>query len=256
MKCYIILMILILFLIKNAFAAEPIMITQSPDMNNVNFDGKWTFENEWKRSSLNTLRYDDGTVIQLRTAHQDNFIYVLVDAISDTHLDKGSDSAIICINKNNSKTTIANISDYCFIDILDGKNSFVLQGGSPLALVSNFKKIANPNGFIGISTVSDKNDRYSSIPHSSYEFRIPTTLMGRSDNYGFYVGVYDAHSQKTYSWPQDIVTDSILKIPSPDKWGDLISPDKSLPEFPWPALSLLFAIMSVLYITRRQLFFN
>jgi hypothetical protein len=249
-------MILFLFLIKNAFAEEPIMITQSPDINNVIFDGKWTFEKEWKRSSLNTLRYDDGTVIQLRTAHQDNFIYVLVDAVSDTHLDKGSDSAIICIDKNNSKTTVTNIDDYCFMDILDGKNSFVLQGGSPLALVSNFKKIANPDGFIGISTVSDKNDRYSSIPHSSYEFRIPTTLVGRSDNYNFYVGVYDAYLHKTYSWPQGIATDSILKIPSPDKWGDLISPDKSIPEFSWPSLSLLIAIISVLYITRKQLFSN
>ena len=55
------------------------MITISPSMDKVNFDGKWTFFWEWKQTSLNTISYNDGTQIQLRTAHQGNFIYVLID---------------------------------------------------------------------------------------------------------------------------------------------------------------------------------
>ena len=54
--------------------AEPIMITVSSTMNKVIFDGKWTYGTEWKQSSLNTISYNDGTLMQLRTAHQENFI--------------------------------------------------------------------------------------------------------------------------------------------------------------------------------------
>ena len=233
----------------NAFASEPIMITVSNDLDKVIFDGRWSHTTEWKHSSLNTINYDDGMEIQLRTAHQDNFIYIFVDAVTDTHLDKGIDKTFICLDGNNDKIETTNADDYCFVVTLDEKESFVLQGGSSLELNDHFTKIATPEGFIGISSVSDENDRYSKIPHASYEFRIPIELVGRKDIYGFYVGVYDAHSNKTYSWPQNIILDSI-QVPSPNTWGELVSPDKSLPEFEWPMLALLPAFSLAIYLTK------
>lgn len=239
----------------NVVYADSIMITQSDVMNKVIFDGKWTYLYEWKRTSLTDLTYDNNTKIELRTAHQGNFIYVFVDNLSDTSIDKGSDSATICFDTKNDKSLKPNSDDYCFISVLDG-NSFVLQGGSPLGISSNFKKIDNPPGFIGISNVSDANDRYTDVPHTSYEFRIPTDLVGRSDMYGFYVGVYDFHSNKIYSWPQNVIVNSILRIPNPSEWGDLISPDKSLPEFPWPILALVLSLAIITYMTRRSTIFH
>ncbi|MEK6870640.1 MAG: hypothetical protein AABX09_03790, partial [Thermoproteota archaeon] len=56
-----------------------------------------------------------------------------------------------------------------------------------------------------------------------------TELVGRSDNYGFYVNVFDDSSNVVYSWPEDIKLES-FDIPSPLLWGNLISPDKSLLE--------------------------
>lgn len=234
----------------SAVASNPIMITIASDMDKIIFDGKWSHETEWKRSSLDTLSYDDGAVIQLRTAHQDNFIYVFVDAIFDTNLDKGADRAIVCFDTNNNKTVLADVDDYCFIVTLDGKRAFVLQGGSVLGVNGGFKKIPSPHGFIGISTVSDENDRYTSVPHPSYEFRIPTELVGRSNIYGFYLALYDAHSNKIYSWPQDVTTEKPFQIASPSKWGELISPDKSLPEFNLPLLTLPLAFLIVAYMRR------
>ena len=212
-----------------ALAAEPVMITVSDDRNKVIFDGKWSFYTEWKRSSLDTLSYDDGTLMYLRTAHQGNFIYIFIDVVSETKFNKNNDMAYVCFDKHDVRPMIANQDDYCFLVPL-GKDSFVLQGGSPLQETGNFKKISNPDGFIGVGSISDENDRYTSIPHPSYEFKIPTEVVGRSDAYGFYVGVYDSHVNKIYSWPQDIVV-SLLRIPSPNQWGELISPDRSLPEF-------------------------
>ena len=73
-KLLAIITILIVFAIPVASASEPIMITVSPSMDKVIFDGKWTFYTEWKQSSLNTISYNDSTLIQLRSAHQGNFI--------------------------------------------------------------------------------------------------------------------------------------------------------------------------------------
>lgn len=221
-------------------------------MNKVIFDGKWTFYTEWKPSSLNELSYQDGTTLELRTAHQDNFIYIFIDDIKTVHWNANEDRAIICIGKDNKNTT-ADLHDYCFVNTLSSNQPITVQGGSPLGATENFKRIPNPDGLVAVSSISDQNDRYTAISHPSYEFKIPTDLVGRSADYGFYVGVYHALTNKIYSWPQNIDTTIPLDIPSPSKWGDLISPDASLPEFQLPMIPLLVAIISVIVFTRKQI---
>ena len=83
MRFILILFALIIICIltsSNVFAIEPIMITISADRDNVIFDGKWTFYREWKNTSLDTINFVDGNAFELRTAHQGNFIYVMIDA--------------------------------------------------------------------------------------------------------------------------------------------------------------------------------
>lgn len=224
-------------------------------MNQVIFDGKWSFFTEWKPSSLNTFSYNDGTRIQFRSAHQDNFIYIFADVISNSHFVKGSDNAMICFDGNNNKTALHDADDYCFMSTLGGNKSFAYQGGSPLGFNGNFKKIPNPDGFIGIGGISDNNDRYSKIPHPGYEFRIPTSTIGRSSSYGFYFVMYDTHSNKFYSWPPDVNPKNPFQIPSPSAWGDLVSPDQSLPEFPLPPIILASAFTTILFFSRKRLGF-
>ncbi len=242
----LIIIILIITPITNVFA-EPIMITKSSGMDSVTFDGIWTQPTEWKASSLNSISTEQGT-IKLRTAHQGNFVYVFLDVILDTHLDKGSDKAMICFDTENDKNEFADSNDYCFIAILGENVGSILHGESSL-VANNFQNIPNVEGFIGIGAISDENDRYSIIPHASYEFRIPTDLIGRSDNYGYYVGIYDDFTNTTYSWPIEIVLDE-FKIPSPKLWGEIISPDKSLPEFDLPFLALISSLVMIIVITR------
>jgi hypothetical protein len=77
-------------------------------------------------------------------------------------------------------------------------------------------------------------------------------LFGRSDVYGFYVLIYDASNNQYFSWPSDISTADSLDIPSPNTWGILVSPDKSIPEFGLPLLALVPAIFLVIYFTRMK----
>jgi len=119
------IIILIITPITNVFA-EPIMITKSPGMDQVTFDGIWTHATEWKPSSLNSIETDQG-IIYLRTAHQGNFVYVFLDVILDTHLDKEADKAVICFDTENDKNEFADSNDYCFIAILGENVGVVLD---------------------------------------------------------------------------------------------------------------------------------
>ena len=251
MKNYILLISLIFLLssINAVNATESILITYSGTMDNVIFDGKWTDKLEWKQSSWDQISSSTDNTLHIRSAHHGDFIYILLDVVGEQSIDHISDRAMICIDGLNDKTLIAGADDYCFLAALDGKQGFVYQGGSSLALNGHFKKIQNLNGFIGIGGKSDQNDKYSQVPHTSFEFRIPLNLFGRSDVYGFYVLIYDASSNQYISWPDGVYPNDPLDIPSPNNWGILVSPDKSIPEFDLPILVLLASIFLTIYFT-------
>jgi len=250
----VILFVLLLPSLSAVFAAETILITYSDTIERVVLDGKWTDQVEWKQSSWDKISLTNGDAVHIRSAHQGDFMYILLDVVADRSIDHLSDRAVICIDGSNDKTPTAGVDDYCFQASLDGKQGFVYQGGSSLTLNGHFKKIPNSDGFIGVGGKSDLNDKYSHIPHTSYEFKIPLNLFGRSDVYGFYVLVYDATNNQYYSWPSGIYPADSLDIPSPNTWGNLVSPDKSIPEFDLPILALVPAIFLVIYFTRMKKF--
>lgn len=237
--------------LEEFFESGPaILISKSDTVEKTIFDGKWTEQLEWKQSSWDVIKFERMDSVHLRSAHQGNFIYILLDVVADQTFDHISDKALVCIDSKNDKTIIAGDDDYCFQASLDAKQGFVYQGGSSLALNGHFKKISYADGFIGIGGKSDNNDKYSKIPHVSYEFKIPLELFGRSDMYGFYIHVYDASKSQYYTWPSGAFPSNSFDIPSPSKWGNLISPDKSIPEFELPILALIPAIFLAIYLTR------
>lgn len=220
--------------------AEPIKITQSFFSDDLIFDGKWTHEYEWKPTSWNHIS-DSTSTLNIRTAHQEEFIYVLLDYVVLDNKKHQNDYAIFCIDGDNAKLEGITGDEFCFklfmnsnepeTYLLETKNNSVIK-----------KIIENHDDLIAISDLSDENDRYSKIPHPTYEFRIPIELFGRSNNYGVFISIYDAENNKTLIWPSDIKNSE--EISSPKIWGDMFSPDNSLPEFPFP-LFIIIIILSV-----------
>lgn len=239
---------------------KSILITRSEVMKDVVFDGKWTSYLEWKNTSWNQIKSNDNTVYHLRSAHQGDFIYLFVDVVADEEPDFNGDKAMVCIDSKNNKSEFLDDDDYCFVvelqesdffkTLLNQQDSAILQSKSSYTSLEGLEKITSRE-FVGIGTVSDKEDRYSSIPHASYEFKIPTELIGRSDNYGFFVNVFDSEDGTNYSWPESINLEK-WEIPSPSLWGNLISPDKSLPEFELPILVIFSAVTLIIIITSRS----
>lgn len=242
------LSVLIILGTPSALGYEQIPITFSGTRDMVIFDGKWSFEREWKESSLNEFSYDGNKLVILRSAHQDNYVYLLIDVVNDESIDVGEDKAAVCFDTNNDKNPIPDADDFCFMAVLGDSQGLTFRGNSTNQDGEYFSQIDNPDGYIGVGSVSDENDRYSGVPHTGYEFRIPTDTVGRNNLYGFHFSVFDAHSQKFYAYPGDINA----MFATPDKWGDIYSPDKSLPEFYLPLLMLFPALMAVVVLTRKN----
>lgn len=228
-----------------AYAEETIPITYSGTIDKVVFDGKWSFEQEWKQSSLDTYLYEDGNkMVILRSAHQSNFVYIFLDAVTDESLDDNLDYATICFDSENNKNIIPDSDDHCFTSTLGSSAGITLRGGQN----DRFTQIDSHPDFIAIGGISDQNDRYSGMPHAGYEFRIPTEIIGRHSVYGFYFAVYDDNTKKFYTYPVGIITNDGFS--SPTEWGDIYSPDKSLPEFYFAPLVMILSVTSVILITR------
>ena len=232
--------------------SEPILITQASNMKDIIFDGKWTNYLEWKQSSHNPYTFDNGEmIVHLRTAHFEDHIYVFVDPVNDLTLDEKMDEATICLDGKNNKSKIYDIDDFCFSISLGNNEGTVFQGTLIEESITIMQRIPNPDGFIAVSAISDENDRYTKNLHPSYEFKIPIKLFERSDNYGFYFSVYDASLDKFYSWPENSKIETSSDIPSPSEWGDIISPDKSLPELNLPILVFTILIFTIILVQSK-----
>ncbi len=245
--------ILCIVITPNIAFAEQILTTLRDDADNTIFDGKWTFLQEWKSTSEDIVEYDDGTKFVIKTGHDYENLYVLIDFITDTSFDKSADRGIVCFDTKMNRGSIPDKDDYCFSVVLGSQRAITLQGGHFLAQKGYWIRTENHPNLIAVGNISDKNDRYTSIPHSTYEFKIPLEAIGRSDMYGFYVGVYDVKSHKEYSWPKYIANERYPYVSAPDKWGELISPDKSIPEFNLPILLVTLAFLPMILLTRLKI---
>ena len=215
---------IITLLSNSAFADEPIKVTVSNTFDDVIFDGSWSFKQEWKASALDQFRFNGNDLI-LRTAHQDNYLYVLIDVLGDITHDHMADRAVVCIDgKETSK--IADDSDWCYVATRGSKNGHTLNGGSMIYRTGHFQIEKNHPDFIAIGGTSAEHDRYLKTPHAAYEFKIPIEQIGFENEYGFFMQVFDGNDVMAY--PNEHSGNYPQKIPSPERWGMIISPDRSI----------------------------
>lgn len=227
--------------------ASETVTTYRDDGNATIWDGKWSFVQEWKKTS-----YTDASGMVLRIGHDYKYLYVFLDAIQQEEFTRNSDYGVICITPNTFIEHLPQNDDHCFLVSLGTSNAITLQGGSTLGLTDYYSRINNDPRLVAVSNISDDNDRYTNNPHPSYEFRIPIELIGRSDNYHFYAATYDAANNLLATWPENIIVTKFPNIPIPSQWGDLTSPDKSIPEFSWPLFSLILSFIPVLVINWKK----
>ena len=248
------LKILLLFLLAfvvtyEAYAQEQIFTTYDHTTKGIVFDGKWTQQVEWKPTAFDQVK-DGNESFVIRTGHDYENLYVMINYVTDNSIERNSDKAIICFDGKSEKSKTPDSNDYCFLLRVGANTPITLEGGNKIPNKNFFKVISNHPDLIGAADVSDDNDRYSKIPHPVYEYKIPLEIFGKSDHYGFYVGVYDDKTKEWKSWPNNIIPEKYSYIPSPELWGEIISPDKSIPEFEYVLLAILPAFTVMILISR------
>jgi len=195
-------------------------------------DGKWTSKTEWVDASETKIA-DEKLTAYLRMKHDEIFIYVLIDFISDRGLERSGDFAVVCLDTLNNGGEVPSGDDYCFYRITRAGNFLngIMQGNGMEWVVLQQSRVYDPYGtsesFKGRIRYSHLNNPYDSVnSHVSYEFRIPIVSYGINEMMGFYVYANDGYANDFLQWPADaggkqyraIVKDV---LPSPDKWGSV-----------------------------------
>jgi len=237
----------------NLAYADEVLITYTNRLDDVDFDGMWSYETEWKPGSLVVVKNDESDFVY-RIAHDYENLFVYVSAVSDKTPNKISDRAIVCIDGKNNGGEKPDTDDFCFISYFGTNKIFTLQGGSNFGQNGFYEIVDNHPGLIGIGASSSQYDKYSKIPHNSYEFKIPIEIIGRSNIYGLYIGVFDSNLNKQYGWPQESLNEKYPFIPIPKLWGQMISPDKTLPEFENVIFVFLPAFFAILILRYKNTF--
>lgn len=253
-ECVFFLFVSLLALsVLSAYGEEEIFITKSTDDQLPMIDGMWSYEKEWARTSEAILNYESEVRLILRTVHDRQNIYIMLDMVTDIVKDPQKDHAVVCFDTMKNGGNMPDKDDYCFIAMY-GSDSFVTYTGGGSATDNHLAKVNNPKGVEVKAAVSGEFDRYSKRPHLSYEFKIPVETLTRSNSYGFYFAVFDASENAVYSWPQVSFEGNYPYVLPPNQWGKLVSPDDSLPEFPIVNIVLASTILIALVLVNRSNF--
>ena len=78
-------------------------------------------------------------------------------------------------------------------------------------------------------------------------------MLNCSDNYGFYLFVFDASSNEYCSWPENSTRIISFDFPNFSIWDDIISPDKSLLELNLPMLIFTILILIIIQIKGKTI---
>jgi len=242
---WVLFLIPVFFLINDAYGEE-IWITFSEQTNEIILDGIWTDRTEWKTSSEDVIIIDDDNRFAIRSAHDRNNIFLLIDFITDQKI-SNSDKMILCIGPANLDSEI-NVKEYCFTLKFNSNNLNIIELQKNEQKI-NYVEVKNELDVEAKSGVSNLHNRYSKIPHTSYELKIPVDKIGRDNVYNFYLKLYDADTNRYFTWPNNMEKDN-SDIPLIEKWGKLVSPDKTIPEFGIPMTILMITITSIIISTK------
>lgn len=185
-------------------------------------DGRWSFEEEWTDTKEYVMRYGSA---YFRTKHDDDFLYFILDVVSEETVHKGS-FCWIYLDTEYDRSDLPNIDDFAFSLqwITEKSEQILMQKGQGNGWGSETTEL--PNGFLAASAVSKSKKKSLAHPHIVYEFRIPMTLIRQRKKIGFRIGIrnmseYDPKKSEIeyfIIWPR-LSQDTYPSRDNPESWG-------------------------------------
>jgi len=190
--------------------------------NNLVIDGKWSTADEWTDASeLEMAFYIGSGQVILRTKHDANYLYVLVDFVSDKTENKEqsdkNDGCTLAFDCDHDAATSPQKDDFRWGGGFNAPEKFGTwfnrgDGSSTWPDVYPHP----PQDLLCNSSMDATNDPYDQEPHRIYEFRMPKKYF-KEDAIGFYVWCRDGEGdvEKVVGcWP-------LVEHDIPNKWTEL-----------------------------------
>ena len=100
MKNKILLLSLLILLSTNPAFGQELPIVFTTNLDDVVFDGIWSYETEWKPGSVTKVKTENSNFV-IKYAHDYENLLIFISVLSDSTPSKISDKAIICIDSKN-----------------------------------------------------------------------------------------------------------------------------------------------------------
>ncbi len=212
--------------------------------NPVTIDGKWTNEQEWVDAFEISIGFFQGSgEAYFKAKHDDNYLYALVDFVSDVESQE-FDMGFVAVDSKNNGGSTPQTDDFMLAGRWNSPtnfNSIIAWGtgtawGSPSGLTGGLKVACSKDA---------ANDPYSSSSHLMYEFQIPMSELNPTA-IGIFAAAVDREVNKGI-WP-------MTPAENPSQYGYMEFTAQVIPEFFAPApivLPLLLGVISLVLRYRR-----
>ena len=206
----------------------------------VTVDGLWSAPDEWWNA---TQMQAYGRTGYFCIQNDDEFLYVLIDFVSDTNLDD-RDMARIRLDVKNDKTDRPQTDDLMILtDWLEGApvTRTVRGNGTRWVLTQDDLGVR-----VALSTNS-RNDRYSKEHHLIYEFAIPRQIFGDRSQIGFSAM---AGSQMGTSDANFMNLPRRHHFMKPSTWVTLVfATELGTRAIPWGIVAIVAVIVAIVAVT-------
>jgi hypothetical protein len=200
-------------------------------------DGTRDYSNEWQRPGFTRSPEGTNQNLVIRSEHDREFMYFLLEDRSDKTNDGADDRGIICLDNPPRETPSPGDEDICI---------FVTKTGVITAVKGSDDGSAN--NFVEVPTELKARGGMTD-GFTTYEFKIPIDFVGRYSEYGFLTASVDISSQTMTMFPDRGYSDN---IPPQNLWATMQSLDKTIPEFPYPILVGSIGLTLVITYVRRS----
>jgi hypothetical protein len=196
-------------------------------------DGVWDNSSEWSDTTLIKLTENMSNGVNMtadvRLKYNGTYVFVLIDFLTDL-VHNTYDQGGVCIDSANDGGSLPQADDYLFSLLAGQAPTFLYTftgtgSGSKPADAWSLTMIPEADGASGFARGQFGNDSI----HLIYEFQIPCMIWPAKSSYGFYVYVFDYHTQAFLEWPVGAGGGWTLLAkgasqyvpPSPDRWGSI-----------------------------------
>jgi hypothetical protein len=235
------LLFFLLFVQPIAQAGTGGNVTCGALQNPVTIDGKWTNKNEWADAFEVSVGFVKGSgEVHFKAKHDDNFLYALVDFVSDSEI-QTADMGAVVIDPGNDAGSAPQIDDFVLMGRWNSPTQFFsgtaygtgTAWGNPGALGAGFN--------VASSKMAD-NDPYSASSHLIYEFQVPMSRVTPT-GIGVYVAAFD-RDVNIAAWP-------LAPMEVPSQYGYMQFTNQVVPEFPMGTTVILLMLLAAAGVLLR-----